>query len=116
MVGLGGILAEALTDTAIRLAPVSKLDVDEMLTSLHGRKLLEGFRHLPVCDRAAIQQVVLGLSQLLIEHPEVREVEINPLRVNASGAVALDAVLRLQPRAAERTGDETVAKAASPGI
>lgn len=112
MIGLGGVLAEALADTAVRLAPVSRADVDEMLNSLHGHKLLEGFRNLPVCDCAAIQQVVLGLSQLLTEHPEVREVEINPLRVNAGGVVALDAVLHLQPHAG-RGGDETVAQAAS---
>ncbi|MGA3128543.1 MAG: acetate--CoA ligase family protein [Candidatus Korobacteraceae bacterium] len=107
MLGLGGILAEALEDTAIRLAPVSKLDVDEMLDSLRGRKLFDGFRNLPVCDRAAIHQAVLAISQLLTEHPEVREVEINPLLVYASGAVALDAILGLRDGSGDKDRQES---------
>ncbi len=96
MIGLGGVLAEALEDTAVRLAPLQKMDVEEMLNGLRGRKLLDGFRNLPACDRAAIASVAMSLGRLLMEHPEVLEVEINPLRVYATGAVALDAVLRLQ--------------------
>jgi acetyltransferase len=95
VVGLGGVLTEAIADTAVRLAPVSELDVAEMLESLRGRKLLDGFRNLPACDREAIHKAVVGISRLLIEHPEVKEVEINPLRVNAAGALALDALVVL---------------------
>ncbi|MDP9082932.1 MAG: acetate--CoA ligase family protein [Pseudomonadota bacterium] len=95
VIGLGGVMAEALADTAVRLAPLAAADVEDMLDSLRGRKLLEGFRHLPVCSRTAIIEAVLGLATLLQEHPEVREVEINPLRVNATSALALDALVVL---------------------
>lgn len=95
MIGLGGILAEAMRDTAIRLAPVTPLDVEEMLDSLRGRKLLGEFRGRPACDRNAIIQVVTAMSQLLVDHPEIREVEINPLRASAGGALALDALVVL---------------------
>lgn len=93
LIGFGGILAEAFADTEIRLAPLSTEDVMDMLDSLRGRKLLDGFRHLPPCNRAAIAEVAIGVGRLLIEHPEIREVEINPLRVDASGALALDALI-----------------------
>lgn len=92
-IGIGGILAEALADTEIRLAPLSTEDVAEMLESLRGRKLLDGFRHMPPCNRAAIAEAAIGIGRLLVDHPEIREVEINPLRVDARGALALDALI-----------------------
>lgn len=95
MIGLGGILAEALRDTAVRLSPLSPLDVDEMLDSLRGRKLLDGFRGKPGCDRGAIGEVVVSIGRLLLEHPEIREIEINPLRAMPSGVMALDALIVL---------------------
>lgn len=93
MVGLGGVMAEAIADSSVRLAPVSDVDVENMLDELRGRKLLGGFRHLPVCDRSAIIKAVKGIGQILLEHPEIVELEVNPLRVNAEGAVALDALV-----------------------
>lgn len=93
VIGIGGILAEAFADTEARLAPLSTEDVTEMLDGLRGRKLLDGFRHLPPCNRAAIAEVAIGIGRLLVEHPEIREVEINPLRVDTRGALALDALI-----------------------
>jgi acetyltransferase len=95
MIGLGGVTAEALSDSSVRLAPLVEDDVEAMLDSLRGRKLFEGFRGLPVCDRAAIARVAIAMGRLLCEHPEIAEAEINPLRVNASGAMALDALVVL---------------------
>lgn len=97
VIGLGGVAAEALADSAIRLAPVSRADVDEMLHSLRGRKLLDGFRGLPVCDRDAIADAAIKLGQIMLAQPEIAEIEINPLRVYASGALALDALVVLDP-------------------
>lgn len=99
VIGLGGVLAEAVADSAVRLAPLSDEDVSEMLESLRGKKLLDGFRHLPRCDRAAIRKVAMALGRLLLAHPEISEVEINPLRVNSEGALALDALVVLAPGA-----------------
>lgn len=95
VVGLGGVLAEAVSDSAVAIAPLGETDVAHMLDSLRGRKLLDGFRDLPRCDRSAIARVAIAIGRMLQEHPEIAEVEINPLRVNEAGAVALDALVVL---------------------
>jgi acetate---CoA ligase (ADP-forming) len=97
MVGLGGVMAEALADSAVRPAPLTRADVDEMLDSLQGRALLDGFRHLPRCDRSAIAEAVLGVARLLVEQPQLQEVEINPLRAGPRGALALDSLVVERP-------------------
>lgn len=100
MVGLGGVLAEALGDTAVGHLPLTRLDADRMLDSLRGRALLDGFRHLPRCDRGSVASALQGIAALMEAHPEVREVEINPLRVYADGALALDALVVVDEEAA----------------
>jgi len=95
VIGLGGVLAEAFGDTATRLAPLTADDVAEMLDSLQGRKILDGFRNQPVSNRDAIAAAAIGIGRILIEHPEIREVEVNPLRVDAHRALALDALVVL---------------------
>ncbi|MAS03903.1 MAG: hypothetical protein CL534_04325 [Ahrensia sp.] len=96
VIGLGGVLAEAVSDSSVALAPLGEADVAHMLDGLRGKKVLDGFRDLPRCDRAAIAAVAIAVGQLLADHPEIREVEINPLRVNEAGAVALDALVVLE--------------------
>ncbi|MDN5931461.1 MAG: acetate--CoA ligase family protein, partial [Pseudonocardia sp.] len=91
LVGLGGTVAEALADVAVRVAPVA--DVAAMVDELAGRALLAGWRGGPVLDRAALAHVVDVLGGLLLDHPELEDVEINPLRVTADGLLALDAVM-----------------------
>lgn len=98
VVGLGGVLAEAVSDSAVAIAPLGETDVAHMLDSLRGKKLLDGFRDLPRCDRSAIARVAIAIGRMLEEHPEIAEVEINPLRVNEAGAVALDALVVLDGR------------------
>ena len=66
------------------------------VSGLRGKKLLDGFRNLPKCNRESIATVAIALGRLMAEHPEVTEVEINPLRVNAEGALALDALVVLE--------------------
>jgi acetyltransferase len=93
VVGLGGITAEAMADSSVRLAPLVSDDVDEMIDGLRGKRLLAGFRGFPAYERKAIADVATTLGQLLIEHPEIDEIEINPLRMTADGALALDALV-----------------------
>jgi acetyltransferase len=93
VLGLGGVTAEALADSSVRLAPVAQVDVEDMIEGLRGKRLLEGFRNLPKADHDAICQAVIAVGRLLCEHPEVRELEINPLRVHEQGAVALDGLV-----------------------
>jgi len=91
LVGLGGTVAEALADVAVRVAPVAHAAA--MVDELAGRALLDGWRGGPVLDRAALAHVVTALGDLLLDNPHVEDVEINPLRLTADGLVALDAVI-----------------------
>ncbi|MZR13684.1 CoA-binding protein [Maritimibacter sp. DP07] len=96
VLGLGGILAEAVSDSAVGIAPLSDMDVDNMLEGLRGKALLDGFRGLPRADRSAVSAAAMAVGRILAEHPEIAEIEINPLRVNEAGAVALDALVVIE--------------------
>lgn len=92
--GLGGVLTEALQDVSTRLAPVDADEARTMLGELRGAALLGPFRGRPAVDVAAAAEVIARVSQLLIELPEVREVDLNPVLVGADGdgCVAVDAL------------------------
>ncbi len=93
MVGLGGITAEALHDTALRLAPVTPDEAHDMLRELRGQVLLEGFRGLPRVDRDAVARVLVAIARLMAAHPEIAELDVNPLRCYAGGVLALDVLV-----------------------
>lgn len=93
MLGLGGIFAEVLRDTAIRLAPLTLDDAHEMLDELRAAPLFDGFRGGAAIDRSALAQTIVHLGDLLCRHDEIGELEINPLRVYSHGVCALDALL-----------------------
>ncbi len=93
LLGLGGVTAEAMGDVALRLAPLSMEDVDEMVDELSGKKLLEGFRGQPAVDRAKLTSALLAVSKLFVARPEITELDINPLRVTPDGLIALDALI-----------------------
>jgi acyl-CoA synthetase (NDP forming) len=94
MFGLGGVFTEALDDAAFRIAPLSEAQADALLDEIKSSKLLGDFRGEKVADRAQLRQVLLGLSRLGMEHPEIREVDINPLIVMPDGRVkAVDALV-----------------------
>lgn len=95
MVGLGGIYVEVFADTAARLAPVSSGEARVMLDELKMAPLLRGTRGEPPVDREELAAIVGRFSQLMVDLPEIGEIEINPLTVGAHGAVAVDARARL---------------------
>jgi acetyl-CoA synthetase (ADP-forming) len=95
MVGFGGIYVEVFSDTTARLAPVSSAEALAMLDELKMAPLLRGTRGEPPVDRDALATIVARFSQLLEDLPELAEIEINPLTVGPSGAVAVDARARL---------------------
>jgi acyl-CoA synthetase (NDP forming) len=95
LLGLGGVVAEALADVAVAPATVGPAEAGALADELAGRALLGGFRGGPVADRSALGAVLVALGGLLLSHSEIDAVEINPLRVTANGLVALDAVLTL---------------------
>jgi len=97
LAGLGGTVAEALADVAVRVAPVHPDQAAGMAGELAGRALLDGWRGGPVLDRVAFGRLVAGLGDLLLAHPHLQDVEINPLRVTATGLIALDAIIIAAP-------------------
>ncbi|WP_369037314.1 acetate--CoA ligase family protein [Streptomyces adonidis] len=101
LVGLGGTTAEALADVALRLAPLAPAEAADMPGELAGHALLDGWRGGPVLDRDALGEIVAALGDLLAAHPELDEIEINPLRLTDQGLVALDAVCVAAPNRAE---------------
>jgi acyl-CoA synthetase (NDP forming) len=96
LLGLGGVLAEALGDVALRLAPVTIADAAEMLDELAGHALLDGYRGQPGVNRAELIQVLVTVGQLLVKHPEIAELDINPLLNTRAGLYALDALIILR--------------------
>jgi acyl-CoA synthetase (NDP forming) len=91
MVGLGGVLTEVLGDTACAIGPVSADAARELLLSLQGAPLLLGVRGRPPVDLAALAELVARVSELAAAHPELVELELNPVLAGPSGVVALDA-------------------------
>ncbi len=97
LVGLGGTMAEALADVAVRVAPVAADQAGAMVDELAGRALLDGWRGRPVLDRDALGAFVAALGELLLTQLHLSDVEVNPLRVTADGLVALDAAITAVP-------------------
>lgn len=97
MFGLGGIYVEILQDVAFRIAPVSDLDAEEMLQSIRGARLLEAVRGESAVDRRALVETIQRVSQLVIDHPTIGELDINPFMAFPEGGMAVDARVSLAP-------------------
>ena len=95
--GSGGVLVDLLGDSAVRLNPVSHDDACEMVDELRGARLLRGYRGAPPVDEPALYDVIERVSALLDACPEIAELDINPLKILASGACAVDVRVRVEP-------------------
>jgi acetyl-CoA synthetase (ADP-forming) len=95
MVGIGGVLTEALGDVAFRLVPLTAADADDMLDELRAQALLGPVRGEPAVDRAAVRDVLLALSALAEREAQVRAVDLNPLIVCDGRPVAVDALVEV---------------------
>lgn len=95
MVGVGGVLAEAVADVAIRLAPITRTDANDMIDDLSSQALLGPFRGEPAVDREALADVLVALSAVVASHPEVVSVDLNPLVVVDGTPVAVDALVEV---------------------
>ena len=102
LVGLGGVVAEALADVATAPAPLPAGEAGDLLDELAARPLLDGFRGGPAVDRAAVGRIVAALGDLVAGHDRLESIEINPLRATADGVVALDAVVTFIPSPEDR--------------
>jgi acetyltransferase len=99
LIGLGGIFVEVFEEVALRVAPITHLEAFEMIDELRGAPILKGARGHKPSDIGAVVEALLRLSQLLIDFPEIGELDINPLRVfqENNGCRALDARVMIQP-------------------
>jgi acetyltransferase len=107
MLGVGGVLAEALGDVAFRLAPCEDVDADELLSDLASQALLGPFRGQPAVDRDALRAIVTGLARLAGDRPDVASVDLNPLIVVDGRPVAVDALVELRDDAATTSAART---------
>jgi len=91
MFGLGGILVEVLKDVSFRLVPITPRDARQMVQEIKGRPLLEGYRGQEPADVEALEKLLLRLSDFIEKHPEIAELDLNPIFAYKDGAVAVDA-------------------------
>jgi acyl-CoA synthetase (NDP forming) len=91
MFGLGGIMVEVLKDVSFRLVPLTDRDASQMISEIKGRPVLDGFRGQPAADVEALKSTILKVAQFVEKHPEVREIDLNPVFAYPDGAVAVDA-------------------------
>ena len=96
MLGIGGVLAEAVADVAFRLVPVDRRDAHEMIDELAAQRLLGPFRGEPAVDRERLVDVIVGLSDLAVARRDVVSVDLNPLIVHDGVPVAVDALVELE--------------------
>jgi hypothetical protein len=96
MLGVGGILAEAVADVSIRLVPVQAVDAEDMIDDLATQRLLGPFRGEPAIDRAALVDVIVGLSRAAEADARIRSADLNPLIVVDGRPVAVDALVEVR--------------------
>jgi acyl-CoA synthetase (NDP forming) len=91
MFGLGGILVEILKDVSFRIVPITRRDAREMIREIKGYPVLEGYRGQEAVDVANLEELILKVSSFVEQHPEVEELDLNPIFAYSDGAVAVDA-------------------------
>ncbi len=95
MFGSGGVDVEGLKDVAFCLAPLTVREAEALIERTWAGKKLNGWRSIPPADRIAVREILLRLAELVHHHPQIAEIEINPLRVLDKGAVAVDVRIRI---------------------
>jgi acyl-CoA synthetase (NDP forming) len=93
MFGLGGIFVEVLKDVAFRIVPLEPRDARQMVREIKGFPVLAGIRGQPPADVAALEGLILKLSEFVEAHPEIEELDLNPVFAYTDGVIAVDARL-----------------------
>jgi acyl-CoA synthetase (NDP forming) len=91
MFGLGGIFVEVLKDVAFRIVPLEARDAKQIVREIKGFPVLEGVRGQAGADLGALEKLILQISEFVEQHPEVRELDLNPVLAYPDGAIAVDA-------------------------
>lgn len=96
MFGIGGILVELLEDVSFRIAPITEYDAKEMIHEIKGFPILDGYRGKPKADIDAIVNTLLKISELVIKHEEINEMDLNPVFIYEKGLICVDARIILK--------------------
>ena len=96
MFGLGGVFVEILKDVTFRIAPITRGDAEEMVTGIKAYPLLKGYRNTPPTDIEAIISILLNVSCLVMDNPQIKELDLNPIIVYEKGAKTVDARIILE--------------------
>jgi acetyltransferase len=102
--GAGGTATEIINDTAVALPPLDTTLALDLMEQTRVCKLLQGYRDRPGADLAGIASALVQLSQLVVDCPAVKELDINPLLADETGVIALDARIRIDPELVEKDG------------
>jgi acyl-CoA synthetase (NDP forming)/GNAT superfamily N-acetyltransferase len=97
MVGIGGVATDLLADRVFALPPISRARAHKLVRSLRSSALLFGYRQTPPADVDALVELILRVSALAQDIPQVRELDLNPVLAGPNGAVAVDVKVRLEP-------------------
>ena len=98
--GLGGVLTEALGDVALGVAPLDDREAAELPGLIRAKRLLGAFRGYPAVDSAALAKIIQAIGQMALDHPEIAEIDVNPLMVEGDRPVAADALIILSNKPA----------------
>ncbi|MCW4045158.1 MAG: acetate--CoA ligase family protein [Candidatus Bathyarchaeota archaeon] len=96
MFGLGGVFVEILKDVTFRIAPITREDALEMVTGIRAYPLLKGYRNTPPVDVEAIVDTLVNTSRLVMDNPQIKELDLNPVLVYEKGAKTVDARIILE--------------------
>ncbi len=96
MFGLGGVFVELLKDVNFRVAPLTLQDAKDMITELKAYPLLKGYRNSPPADIDAIVDILCNTSKLVMDHPQIKELDLNPIMAYPKGAKTVDARMILE--------------------
>ncbi len=96
MFGLGGIFVEILKDVTFKVAPITEAEAAEMIVGVRAYPLLNGYRNTPASDVKAIVNVLMSISKLVIDHPEIKELDLNPIMAYEKGTKTVDARIILE--------------------
>jgi acyl-CoA synthetase (NDP forming) len=109
--GVGGVMTEALADIAVAVAPLDDIDTAELMDLIRAKTMLQTFRGYPAVDRAALSDILKGVGQIALDHPEIAELDINPLLTRQGAPIAADALVILAKPREEPPALEEPAKA-----
>lgn len=93
--GLGGIFTEILEDVVFRVAPLRKRDATDMMHAIRGHRILDAVRGMPAVDRESLSKSLLAVGKIALDHPDIAEIDVNPLIIRGSRPVAVDGLVVL---------------------